>query len=310
MLSLHNVKDRFFTTATAIILSLAACSAEAPTRGLPMATLLHSPSVQLGVVSAHHHPRTQTSMNERRNWEGRPAVQRQSSLSSNREGNGVGASRSGSLTPSIEPMPIARDLLISEVMTDPLLLDDAVGEYVELVYLGAEPASLKDVLLRLPDGRDVRLDAGESGLSTKPRKRRPRALLPRERDRKGRTGVEDATLRPASFEDSVRPGDVVVVRSTRRRRLRLPNRAGRLELHVGHDVLDVMQWTAKWPWPKHRSGRALCRKSATHDGRLGRSWRRCRTSLRGVERGSPGVLSQTCGWLRTRNVLLERCKPR
>jgi len=73
--------------------------------------------------------------------------------------------------------------------------------------------------------------------------------------------------------------------------LRLPDRAGRIELRWRGSLLDVAQWTRRWPWPKGRAGASLERRSARSDGRLGRAWRRSRVPMFGVERGSPGVVS-------------------
>lgn len=185
-------------------------------------------------------------------------------------------------------LPPAVDLVISEVMSDPLLIADVVGEYVELVYLGSEPASVAGLTLLLPDGRRLPVRAGGS----------------RATEAEGRRAAAPAEVKRGQV---VRPGDVIVVRSSRSSKLRLPNRAGRVELWRGVDRIDVATWTGRWPWPKHRAGQALCRRSPDRSGAHGRAWRRCRSALRAVERGSPGTVHSKCEWLATRQVAVPSC---
>ena len=267
----------------AAAIGLSACSAEPQARGLPMASLSGPDAPPLTSLAGHSHAADAPPHG--------PGP-----------GPGPGDGRAGSDAQAAPSVPPAVDLVISEVMTDPLLVADVVGEYVEVIYLGAEPASLDGVSLILPDGRSVPL-VGVAPAS-KPRGRSAAR-------RKKRHGVQPpAETRPNVI---VQPGDVVVVRSTRSQRLRLPNRAGRLELRrsgVGLEhavVLDVAQWAGRWPWPRHKAGKALCRVAPDRDGSLGRAWRRCRTKLRGVERGSPGVVAAACVWLKSRNVQADRC---
>lgn len=166
--------------------------------------------------------------------------------------------------PPAEPLRPPR-LRISEVMADPLLVDDRAGEYVELVHLGDRPVAIDALALKPPSGK----------------------TLPLER----------------AVEPVLRPGEVLLVtplgldeREAMARGLRLPNRAARIELLWHDKVIDVAQWTGKWPWPKHRVGASIERVRGDADGTVGRSWRRARTPLRRVERGSPGV----CPWPRPR----------
>ncbi len=154
------------------------------------------------------------------------------------------------------PPPVVR---VTEIMSDPLLVADPVGEYVELVYLGPGRRALQGVEVVLPDGRKVPLGA-----------------------------------------QVVSPGQVIVVRGGVGAPLRLPNRAGRVEVRHQGDLVDVAQWTGRWPWPKHKAGRALCRRTPDVDGALGKAWRRCRARLRGVERGSPGAEPRACDWVQRR----------
>ena len=44
-------------------------------------------------------------------------------------------------------------VVISEVFADPLLLDDAAGEFVELANLSAQPVRLADLAIHLPSGK-------------------------------------------------------------------------------------------------------------------------------------------------------------
>lgn len=151
---------------------------------------------------------------------------------------------------------------ISEVMTDPLLLDDVAGEFVEIVNVGTFAVRTAELELELPSGkRAVPLTDGATDLP-------PCGVL---------------VLAP-------QPGPGVVMMKS----MRLPNRAGRLALRWRGQPLDVVQWTGRWPWPKHKAGYALERRSADSDGTLGSSWRHARAPLRRVERGSPGRVAWTC----------------
>ncbi len=158
-------------------------------------------------------------------------------------------------------------LLISEMMVDPLLLEDSAGEFVELANLSGEPVRLADISLLLPSGKWVMPE-------------RPRAPVLR--------AGEIALLTPQGYG----PNEAKV------RGLKLPNQAGRLELRWRQTTVDVVQWHRKKPWPKAVPGMALERISPTADGKLGSSWRRSPTPLRVVERGSPGRSSWACDSLR------------
>ena len=155
-------------------------------------------------------------------------------------------------------------LIITEIFADPLLQDDRAGEFVEVANVGARAASMAGVQLVLPSGRALVLaQPGNGGLAA--------------------GGV--LVLRPMANHPGSQhlPG------------LKLPNRAGRLELRWRGRVIDVAQWTPKWPWPKHRVGWSLERRGVGVDGRVGRGWRHCRVVYHGVERASPGVLP--LGWV-------------
>ena len=161
-----------------------------------------------------------------------------------------------------DPPPPVPQLRISEVMTDPLLLDDVAGEYVEVVNLGPGVVRRAELELELPSGkRAVPFASADSDLA-------PCAVL---------------LLAPQPG-----PGATMV------KAMRLPNRAGRLTLRWRGRVVDVVQWTGRWPWPKHRPGLALERRSPDADGTVGSSWRHARTPLRRVERGNPGSVGWRC----------------
>lgn len=163
--------------------------------------------------------------------------------------------------------PVERPVLvISELLVDPLLLDEGAGEYLELVSLSRHAVALRDLTLVLPSGKAVVPE-------------RPSAPL-------------------------LQPGEVLVItplgqaaQEARARGLRLPNLAGRVELRHRGTLVDVAQWHRKAPWPKGKPGRALERISPTSDGSLGPSWRASQTVLRGVERGSPGTVAWPCAAL-------------
>ena len=149
------------------------------------------------------------------------------------------------------------ELLISEIMTDPLLVSDAVGEYVEVVYLGRQAPERLDFELVLPDGRRLAV-------------------------------TDKARVRGRA--------NLWLIRSRPKQKLRLPNRYGRLELRAGNRLVDVAQWAQHWPWPRRQAGVALCRRALGTPGDWGRSWRRCRQSLRRIEKGSPGLEPRLTNW--------------
>ncbi len=162
--------------------------------------------------------------------------------------------------------PAERDrwprLVISEVMTDPMLLDDAAGEYLEIANVGGLAAEISELALELPSGRRVSLER-----PTAPLLEPCRVLL--------------VVTLPRSDAAVTRP-------------MRLPNRAGRLLLRWRGEVIDVAHWTGRWPWPRHRVGVALERRSVASDGTLGPSWRHAARPHLGVERGSPGQTQLGC----------------
>ncbi len=152
----------------------------------------------------------------------------------------------------------AGELMITEIMSRSLLLDDSIGEYLEVAYLGPPRRRFPPLFLRLPDGRKVSL---------------------------------------SSHNHIIAKGRVWLVRSTRKQRLRLPNVAGRIELWAGETLVDVAQYTSRWPWPRRKAGVALCRFRVDVGGDRGRAWRRCRQRLRHVERGSPGQVARLALWV-------------
>ncbi len=175
--------------------------------------------------------------------------------------------RAGEPPPTAPPMgpPVPVELRITEVMADPLLLEDKAGEYIEIANVGATTVVVAGLQLVLPSGKTL-------SLTTAGKRKLP-------------------------------PGGVLVVCPLGNRAgavalkgMRLPDRAGRVELRRKGLLLDVAQWTRKWPWPKGQAGRSLELKGPRLDGRVGRSWRRSRVPLFGVERGSPGVVA----WLKKR----------
>ena len=156
--------------------------------------------------------------------------------------------------------PVPPLLIISELMADPLLLDDAAGEYVVVVNMSGQTVRLGELALALPSGKVVALE-------------RPAApMLPA-------GGIVVLTALGQG------PGEARV------RGLRLPNQAGRLELRWRQQVVDVAHWHRKRPWPKARPGAAIERSAPDADGRTGAAWRHSATPLRGIERGSPGSLN-------------------
>ncbi len=151
-------------------------------------------------------------------------------------------------------------LRITEVFTDPLLLDDRAGEFVEIANIGPIPVPLAALTLVVPSGKTLKFRAPAS-----------RMLQP------------GAVLVLCALGN--RPASLALVG------LRLPDRAGRIELRWRGHLMDVAHWTRRWPWPKAMAGRSLERRGAQTDGTLGRSWRRSRVPMFGLERGSPGRVS-------------------
>lgn len=154
-------------------------------------------------------------------------------------------------------------IVISELLVDPLLLDDGAGEFIEIVNLSPLAVRLGDLELALPSGR---------GLTPE------RPSLPILR------AGEVLLLTPLGKG----PGEAKM------RGMRLPNQAGRIELRWRGQALDVVQWHRKRPWPKQKPGFALERIAPDADGRVGASWRHATAPLRGIERASPGVLHWPC----------------
>lgn len=168
--------------------------------------------------------------------------------------------------PRVEPFTLPR-VVVSEVLVDPLLLDDSVAEFVELVNLSAGPVRLSDLSLTLPSGR---------------------VLVPERASAPVLLAGAVVVLTPQGRGDN----------EVRLRGLKLPNQAGRIELHWRKQLIDVVHWYRKKPWPKARPGVALERVSPAADGRLGLSWRSSRTPLRVMERASPGTVSWSCEQVR------------
>ncbi|MEY3014298.1 MAG: Lamin Tail Domain [Pseudomonadota bacterium] len=166
-------------------------------------------------------------------------------------------------TPPTDARAARIEVRISEVFSDPLLVDDPVGEFVELTNLGATAVIVDRLELLLPSGRRV-----------VPRRPEAPALAPCEA-----LVVRASAADPA--EASAGP-------------LRLPNRAGQIELYWRGRLLDRAVWTGRWPWPKHRAGRSLERRDAAVPGDEARAWRSARTVLRRVERASPGRHALRC----------------
>ena len=147
-------------------------------------------------------------------------------------------------------------LRISEVMSDPMLLDDTAGEYVEIANVGRVTAEIADLALELPSGKQAPLQRPAASL-----------LAPCQVLLVATRAMPDAAV--------IQP-------------MRLPNRAGRLLLRWRGEIVDTAYWTGRWPWPRHRVGVALERRGAASDGTLGSSWRHAQKPHLRVERGSPG----------------------
>ncbi|MSP90988.1 MAG: hypothetical protein EXR79_04165 [Myxococcales bacterium] len=138
----------------------------------------------------------------------------------------------------------------------PLLLDDRAGEYVELANLGPTPVALADLRLLLPNG------------TAAPLLRPARPWV---------AAGEVALCTPLGQFAAIQvPG------------MRLPDRAGRLELLWRGSAIDVAQWLRARPGPKVPVGVSLERRDGEGDGARLTSWRQSRVPLRGLERGSPG----------------------
>lgn len=154
-------------------------------------------------------------------------------------------------------------LVLSEVLVDPLLLEDAAGEFIELVNLSPAAVRLPDLEVALPSGK----------IAVPERKDLP----------------------------VLRPGEVILLtplgkgpNEARLKGMRLPNQAGRVELRWRGHLVDVVQWHKKRPWPKQKPGLAIERVAPDSDGSLGSSWRHAAVALRGIERGTPGRLTWAC----------------
>lgn len=170
-------------------------------------------------------------------------------------------------------------VVISELLTDPLLRDEGVGDYVELANLATLSLRLADLALWVPSGKRLALE----------RPKQPWLL----------------------------PGEVVVVRGAamagpeqrsaiRAKGLRLPNSAGRVELWWRDRRIDVAQWQRKRPWPKGKPGVALERVTPQSDGTGPLAWRRATSAVDGLERGSPGRVEWPCSSV-TGTALHSRC---
>ncbi len=165
--------------------------------------------------------------------------------------------------PNASPAEHPPRIVISELLSDAFLVDDPAGEFIEIVNLSTDELRLVDLSLELPSGQRVH-----------PKRDAQPTLRA--------CGVLVMTpLGSGDDEASVK-------------RMRLPNRAGRVVLRWREHVVDTAIWTGKRPWPKHRPGYAIERTSVAADGVSGRSWRHSVTPLRGEERGSPGVSSLAC----------------
>ncbi|MBI5608964.1 MAG: hypothetical protein HY902_08785 [Deltaproteobacteria bacterium] len=153
-------------------------------------------------------------------------------------------------------------LVISELLTDPLLRDEGVGDYVEIANLAARRVPLAELALLLPSGRRL-------------------PLL-----RSARPWLE--------------PGEVAVAQAwptgdrLQAKGLRLPNAAGRLELLWRGQPIDAATWLRKRPWPKAKPGVAWERRSPALDGNLPAAWRAATLPVDRLERGSPGSVDWPC----------------
>ncbi len=153
-------------------------------------------------------------------------------------------------------------VVISELLTDPLLRDEGAGDYVEIANLATVSVRLADLALLLPSGKKMAIE-------------RPR-------------------------QPWLQPGEVAVVQGSeapgriRVKGLRLPNAAGRLELWWRGERIDVAQWQRRRPWPRSRPGVALERVSPQVDGSGPAAWRQASEVVDRLERGSPGAVVWPC----------------
>jgi len=165
-------------------------------------------------------------------------------------------------------------VVISELLVDPLLRDEGVGDYVEVANLALQRVPLAELALLLPNGRRLPLLR-----STRP------WLEPGE--------VAVAQSQPASDRLQVKG-------------LRLPNAAGRLELLWRGRAIDAATWLRKRPWPKVKPGVAWERRSPALDGNLPQAWRAATGTVDRLERGSPGRVDWPCMAL-TGTALQRNC---
>lgn len=153
-------------------------------------------------------------------------------------------------------------VVISELLTDPLLRDEGAGDYVEIANLATMSVRLADLALLLPSGKKLALE-------------RPR-------------------------QPWMSPGEIVVVQGVegpgriRLKGLRLPNAAGRVELWWRSQRIDVAQWQRRRPWPRSKPGVALERVSPQADGSGAGAWRPATGAVDRLERGSPGAVLWPC----------------
>ncbi len=166
-------------------------------------------------------------------------------------------------TPTLPALP---RLIISEVLVDPLLRDEGVGDYIEVVNLAPSRVFLADLALLLPNGKRV-------------------ALL-----RTSRPWLEPAEVAVAQ---GLSGDNRILVKG-----LRLPNAAGRIELLWRGRSVDVATWLRKRPWPKVKPGTAWERRSPNLDGTLPLAWRAATGAVDRLERGSPGKVNWPCKELR------------
>lgn len=177
-----------------------------------------------------------------------------------------------SVTPAVPNPP---QLVISELLADPLLRDEGVGDYVEIVNLALQRVPLAELALLLPSGRRL-------------------PLL-----RSSRPWLEPGEVAVAQSQPA---GDRLQVKG-----LRLPNAAGRLELLWRGRPIDAATWLRKRPWPKVRPGVAWERRSPDLDGTLPQAWRAATGTVDRLERGSPGRVEWPC--LALRGTALQRNCP-
>lgn len=175
------------------------------------------------------------------------------------------------MVPDVAPLPAAVTaaesagrpprIAMSELLADPLLHEEGVGDYVELVVLSGEAVRLADLTLVAPNGK--------------------RLPMARPADPWLRAG-EVAVVRPIAL------GRSVVAKG-----LRLPNGAGRVELWWRNRLIDVAQWQVHRR-SRSRAGIAIERVDPRMDGALPSSWRLARGVVDKLERGSPGAVEWPC----------------